>query len=154
MHPVHSVSRGVTLKLAISAMVLMSGVAAADTGSEIQVSAQATKALPKHKAEIRPRPLGGEALWVDGRIVHTCSGTFASLRWSPKGDAVAALVRNQPGILTLVVSVPREKTTLTWVLPESWERTEQIDWLGARRIAVSPKPLEPSVVVSWASSVP
>jgi hypothetical protein len=147
-----TVRREPTSSVAISALLLTSGVAAAEPA--LLPPPRQKLAAPAHKAEIRPRPHGGEALWIDGRIVHTCPGVIASARWSPRGDALAALVRNQPGILTLVVSVPAEKTTMTWTLPETWERTEQIDWLGARRVAVSPKPLQPSVVVSWPSSVP
>ena len=135
-------------KLALFALLSWSGVAAADglLPPPLRDVSPPTRA---HKAEIRARAAGGQALWIDGRIVHTCSGTIASARWSPRGDALAALVRNQPGLVTLVVSVPSLRRTMTWTLPESWERTEQIDWLGAQRVAVSPTPLQPTAVVSW-----
>lgn len=114
------------------------------------------------KAEVRRRPAGGEALFVDGRMywpepgARTAAQVTTGVVWSRRGDAVALVAReSRSGKTTLVVALvdgDAAPTALSWDIPQAAQPARAIMWLGPTRVAVGPREMEPKVVASWTSA--
>lgn len=109
--------------------------------------------------EVRARPKGGEAVWIDGRIAWPDAGAklapqiTSDLVWSKTGDAVAFTAREKTGAGTLVVVLIDEigSIPITWPIPTGVS-ARSVFWLGPQRVGAGPKELDPKIVASWKTS--
>jgi hypothetical protein len=140
------------------------GVAPADAAPKAadQGKVQKSTRSPggKRVAEVRTRPVGGEALWIDGAPVWPVgqagvAALVGPLSWSKKGDAVATIAQ-KGGHTFLIVAVlgPSggarvDVQALEWLIPASVGPARAIMWLGPTRVAVGPREMEPKLVASW-----
>jgi hypothetical protein len=144
-------SRSVALVVSLTCGLALAPPAVAGAGRSVRAPGS------KKLAEIRARVGGGDALWVDGRLLWPATDDDRAprlqgrLSWSRGGDAVAGLFENG-GRTWLVVGVVQpglEPRGLEWLLPSQALPARAIMWLGPRRVAVGPREMEPRVVASW-----
>jgi hypothetical protein len=137
-------------------IAILAGTLAAARGEE-----ETRPAKPARAAEIKTRARGGQAVWLDGRLLwpeadaRLAPEITTSLVWSAKGDAVAFVARERTGQASLVVVlVPEDDppAALTWVIPASALPAKAVSWLGPTRVAVGPTELAPKVIASWRTS--
>ena len=109
-------------------------------------------------AEVRARARGGEALWVDGRLLWPEAEAggeprvASDLVWSRKADGVAFLSVERGGQTRLVVVLVAGEGTpaaLSWDVPRSALPVHKVMWLGEARVGAGPAELEPHLVASW-----
>jgi hypothetical protein len=114
----------------------------------------------KRVAEVRARATGGgDSIFVDGRRVWPSSEADARHpqvigrpSWARAGHAVAWLAHEPAGATTLVVAVldgAGAGQALEWNLPSAALPARAIMWMGASRLAVGPREMEPRLVASW-----
>jgi hypothetical protein len=134
----------------------------------VVIAAHATAAAPplsarspdgKKVAEVRARASGGDGLWIDGRQVWPPAAESkrratitARPTWARAGNAVAWLQRETGGATTLVVSLVGGDAggqALEWTVPPAALPARSIMWMGASRLAVGPREMEPRLVASW-----
>jgi hypothetical protein len=112
-------------------------------------------------AEVRARPRGGEAVWIDGRLGWPESDARAAPRittplvWSRRGDAVAFAAReghtggSVHRLVVVVAAGGDEPVAITWAMPQP---ARVVTWLGDRRVGAGPSALDPKVVASFSTS--
>jgi len=99
----------------------------------------------------------GGAVFVDGRRIHTSTGSVyvvAPPTWSRDGRALAWVERNESSLsaqLIVMPSVGRDAEPMPWTLP-SISFDDQIFWAGPRRVVVGPALLVPRAVATWTES--
>jgi hypothetical protein len=114
----------------------------------------------KRVAEVRAGVAGsGDALFVDGRRVWPASGAgerhphvIARPTWARAGHAVAWLAHEPTGATTLVVALvggAAAGQALEWNVPQAALPARAIMWMGASKLAVGPREMEPRLVASW-----
>jgi len=144
----------VAASLAFSALL----TCALGSGGDAAGPVQARSPDGKRVAEVRARTSGGDAIFVDGRHVWP-EGTGARRpkvigrpTWARAGHAVAWLARESGGATTLVVELldgDAAGQALEWTVPPAALPARAIMWMGASRLAVGPREMEPKLVASW-----
>jgi hypothetical protein len=74
--------------------------------------------------------------------------------WARAGHAVAWLARDAGGATTLVVALVSGASAgqaLEWNVPAAALPARSIMWMGASRLAVGPREMEPKLVASWSA---
>jgi hypothetical protein len=130
-------------------------------GLALLLGAQAEAGKRKPRAyQVKARPSGGDALWVDGAPVWPKGsarpgaevvGPFA---WSARGNALAWIARDHGHTLLIVslLDAPGEDgrpLAMEWPLPDAALPARAITWLGPARVAVGPAELDPKIVATW-----
>jgi hypothetical protein len=113
----------------------------------------------KRIAEVRARSAGGDSIFVDGRRVWPTSDADARHpqvigrpSWARAGGAVAWLAHEPTGATTLFVALldgAAAGQALEWNLPPQALPARAIMWMGASKLAVGPREMEPRLVASW-----
>jgi hypothetical protein len=112
----------------------------------------------KRVAEVRARGAGGgDAIFVDGRRVWPDVDSrhpqvIARPTWARAGHAVAWLAHEPTGATTLVVALvggAAAGQALEWNVPQAALPARAIMWMGASKLAVGPREMEPRLVASW-----
>jgi hypothetical protein len=115
----------------------------------------------KRVAEVRPRPRGGEAVWIDGKIgwpegaSKIAPVVTSGVVWSKRGDAVAFAARERTGVTRLVVvlvDAATDPVAITWPIPTGALPAREVMWLGPTRVGAGPAELQPRVVASFTTS--
>ncbi len=112
-------------------------------------------------AEVRIHAAGGDTVAVNGVVVWPKETTRSAVvttapLWSSSSQAIALLAREQT-VTRLVVVLVRGETpgeVLEWEVPRAALPAKVITWLGARRVSVGPREMEPKLVASWNASTP
>ena len=112
-------------------------------------------------AEVRARPLGGDAIYVSGARVWPKDGArsvvvTAEPRWSRSSEAIALLVREKTTTRLVVVLVRGDIAgrALEWDVPPNALPAKVVTWIDAHRVAVGAREMEPRMVATWESSTP
>jgi hypothetical protein len=107
-------------------------------------------------AEVRPRALGGDAVYVSGARVWprdaSRSGVVTAVpRWSRSGHGIALLVREKTVTRLVVVLVHGEIAgqVLEWDVPPTALPAKVVTWLDAHRVSVGEREMEPKLVATW-----
>jgi hypothetical protein len=147
--------------LAIASLVL--GATVPSRSSAIASKAAAKIASPDGKdvAEVRSRPLGGDAIYVSGARVWPKEATrsvivTAAPRWSRESEAIALLVREQTAVRLVVVNVRGEIAgqVLEWDVPPAALPAKVVTWIDAHRVSVGAREMEPRMVATWDPPAP
>jgi hypothetical protein len=112
----------------------------------------------KRVAEVRARAAGGDTIFVDGRRVWPADldarhpQVIGRPSWARAGHAVAWLAHEPTGATTLVVALVGGASAgqaLEWNVPSAALPARAIMWMGASKLAVGPREMEPRLVASW-----
>jgi len=144
----------------VAVVVLLTCAAAAGGAGPSRVVARSPDG--KRVAEVRTRASGGDALWIDGHLVWPRVDDKARVvrrptvtgrpSWARAGHAVALLAREAGGGTTLVVALvdgAAAGEALEWNIPAAALPARAIMWMGASKLAVGPREMEPKLVASW-----
>jgi hypothetical protein len=135
------------------------GAAAPSVSQAAKPAARIASPDGRDYAEVRARPLGGDAIYVSGARVWPKDASrsvfvTAEPRWSRSGEALALLVREQTATRLVVVLVRGEIAgkVLEWDVPPNALPAKVVMWIDAHRVSVGAREMEPRMVASWQAS--
>ena len=142
------------------ACLALSAAAATATATASKVPAKIASPDGKDFAEVRTRPLGGDAIYVSGARVWPkdfSRSVFvtAEPRWSRSSEAIALLVREKTTTRLVVVLLRGEVAgqVLEWDVPPNALPAKVVTWIDAHRVSVGAREMEPRMVATWSSTL-
>lgn len=145
--------------IALVGFALSAVASSADDASAAKAAVRIASPDGRDVAEVRARPLGGDAIYVSGARVWPKDAArsvvvTAAPRWSRSSEALALLVRENTSTRLVVVLVRGEIAgqALEWDVPPAALPARVVTWMDAHRVSVGARELEPRMVATWEAS--